>query len=79
MNELNSKEELIAALNDARERIKELTDALNGVMPYVITQVIACNGWKCRLSVCESCSFEAEEAAEKAEIAYKTAQQLLGE
>jgi hypothetical protein len=61
-------------LSEENERLQAhnamLLDAIKGVLPYVVTQVIACNGLKCREPICESCSIEPEEAAQRACDAY---------
>lgn len=56
---------------------KMLVEALNGVMPYVVTQEVACHGLKCRESVCSSCSFDWEDAVAKAKKAYSAANEAL--
>lgn len=40
--------------------------ALEGVMPWVVTQEFACHGMKCREALCQSCNYETEKAAENA-------------
>lgn len=44
----------------------QLIALLRKITGYAVTQVVACNGLKCREPLCESCSFDAEEAAQKA-------------
>jgi hypothetical protein len=53
-------------LEDSQKREKMLREAILGIMPWVVTEVIACNGLKCRQAVCESCSSGAQENAQKA-------------
>lgn len=67
------KEQL--ALRDLE--IVDLRKALNGILPFVVTQVVACNGLKCRESVCESCSINAEQSAQEARNKYETAHKAL--
>lgn len=59
------------------EQRDELLDALKTVMPYVVTEVIACHGLKCRESICESCNPKAEESANKAGAAYQAANAVI--
>ena len=59
------------------DQLKVAREAIECVLPWVVTQVVACNGLKCREPVCESCSSDADEAAERACAAYKTAQEAL--
>lgn len=56
-----------------QQLIAQLLGALNGVMPYVVTQEVTCHGLKCRESVCSSCSFDWEDAVTKAQEAYVAA------
>ena len=56
---------------------KDLLEALKAVMPYVVTQVVACHGLKCRESVCESCTHDAEGNADKALYAYQAASKAI--
>lgn len=59
---------------DAEQRARQLSEALDlnamqqealeEVLPFVVTQVVACNGLKCREAVCESCFFDADKAAQ---------------
>lgn len=62
-----------------RERVRVLEDALRGVLPWVVTQEVACNGLKCREDVCMSCNSDSAEAAEKACDAYGIARAALGD
>lgn len=59
----------------------KLRTALLGVIPWVVTQSVACGGMKCRENVCISCSGEddAEESAQIALNAYTTATAALKE
>ena len=56
---------------------KTLRDALDGVLPWVVTQEVACQGMKCREPVCMSCNSDSEEAAERASTAYQAAREAL--
>lgn len=56
---------------------KDLLDAIKAVMPYVVTQVVACHGLKCRESVCQSCTHDAEGNADKACAAYQAASEAI--
>lgn len=47
-----------------------LQKAMKNVLPFVVTQVVACNGLKCREVVCESCFTDAPAAVERACNAY---------
>jgi hypothetical protein len=51
-----------------RKERDELTAALEGVLPWVVTQTVACHGMKCREPICLSCTDEAE-AEENAKTA----------
>lgn len=55
----------------------ELLAVLEGVLPWVVTQEVACHGLKCREPVCMSCSSDSEEAAEKATYAYEEARAVI--
>jgi hypothetical protein len=52
-------------------QIKALREALEGVLPYVLTNYFRCNGDKCRHPTCESCCGEdfAESQSDKANLA----------
>lgn len=54
-----------------------LLDALKNVLPWVVTQEVACNGLKCREAVCMSCDSDSEANAEKAAQAYAVANQAI--
>lgn len=56
-----------------RERIKLLEDALRGVLPWVVTQEVACSGLKCREPICMSCDSDSEANAQLACDAYGAA------
>jgi hypothetical protein len=60
-----------------RERVAVLEQALRGVLPWVVTQVVACNGLKCREDVCMSCNSDAEDNAQLACNAYGAADAAL--
>jgi hypothetical protein len=57
--------------------IEQKDAALKGVLPFVVTQVVACHGLKCREAVCESCSTDADVAAQNACNAYGVANSAL--
>ena len=57
--------------------IEQKDAALKGVLPFVVTQVVACHGLKCREAVCESCSTDADVAAQNACNAYGVANAAL--
>ena len=59
------------------EGAEKLRDALRGVLPWVVTQVVACNGLKCREDVCMSCNSDAEDNAQLACNAYAVADAAL--
>ncbi len=75
----NEIDYLSRQLEDSRKRVKTLREAIAGLMPWVVTQVVACNGLKCRELVCESCSFDAEENAQKACDSYSAASEALAD
>lgn len=56
---------------------KQLLAALKSVLPWVVTQEIACNGLKCREQVCMSCSFDSEKSAQLASNAYAVAAEAI--
>lgn len=56
-----------------KEERDELLDTLKEVLPWVVTQEVACNGLKCREAVCQSCNSDSEESAQKAWDAYAKA------
>jgi precorrin-6B methylase 1 len=72
-------EDLRRQLEDNRKRVKMLREAIAGLMPWVVTQVVACNGLKCRALVCESCSCDVEENAQKACDSYSSANKALAD
>lgn len=59
------------------QQVEELVGVLENVMPWVVTQEVACHGMKCREPVCMSCSSDSEEAAEKATYAYEEARSVI--
>lgn len=61
------------------ERVEALEKALRGVLPWVVTQVVACNGLKCREAVCMSCDSDAEDNAQLACDAYAAADAAMKE
>lgn len=58
--------ELQKTITDTREAWKE-------VAPYVVTQLVACNGLKCGELVCGSCDLDAEKNVEIAREKYAKA------
>lgn len=52
---------------------QQLLAALKTVLPWVVTQEIACNGLKCREPVCMSCSFDSEKSSQQAAADYAVA------
>lgn len=64
-------------IKQLEQRDRVLVDAAKGVFPYVVTQVVACHGLKCREAVCESCSEGADEAAQEASNRYHNLQQAI--
>jgi hypothetical protein len=56
-----------------------LREALEGVLPYVLTNYFRCNGDKCRHPTCESCCGEdfAESQSDKANLALSKAKAAL--
>lgn len=64
-------------LSEANARNAMLVEALSGVLPYVVTQEVACHGMKCREPVCQSCSSDSDIAAQKACDAYAKASQTI--
>ncbi len=72
-------EDLRQQLEESRKSVKKLREAIAGLMPWVVTQVVACNGLKCRELVCESCSCDAEENAQKACDSYSLANEALAD
>lgn len=76
-SEIEANAALIARAPEMAEEIEqlkqhrdELLEALQLVLPWVVTQEVACNGLKCREKVCQSCNSESEAAAERACAAY---------
>ena len=65
--------------NQLREQRDELLKALATSMQHIVTNVVACNGLKCREAVCMSCNGEedAEVAAKAAFDAYVAAGNLI--
>lgn len=64
---------------ELEDKVKRLSEMLLRIMGHTVIQVVACNGLKCREPVCESCSFDAEEAAQKAANDVGEARALLAE
>lgn len=56
-----------------------LRDAAKGILPYVLSEYIHCNGDKCRHPTCASCNGEdyADEQSSKADKAWKTLEAAL--
>jgi len=54
-----------------------LREALRGVLPWVVTQEVACSGLKCREAVCMSCSYDSEVNVQRACDAYAAAEGAL--
>ena len=69
------------ALTDAEAKLALAREALEGVLPYVMTQAVGCHGDKCREPWCYSCNEEddAYRAADTAKVAMKTARACLAE
>jgi hypothetical protein len=67
----------VSAERDAR--IKLLEDVLRGVLPWVVTQEVACHGLKCREAVCMSCDSDSAANVELACDAYGAARAALGD
>ena len=76
---LGSQENLAAYARRMTIQRDELLAALKDVLPWVVSQRVACHGMKCREAVCESCSGEesAEESVGLACIAVANAQQTI--
>lgn len=59
-------------MNDKQERVEServnerLLEALKTVLPWVVSQEVACNGLKCREAVCMSCNPDSEDASQQA-------------
>lgn len=72
--------DLQARLEAERAQNAKLREALEGVLPYVVTASIGCHGYKCRMPWCFSCydDEDAEQAAISARSAYQTARATLG-
>lgn len=64
-------------IDELAAQVEVMREALQNVLPFVVTQVVACHGLKCREAVCESCSIDADAAAQKACDAYGEARQAL--
>jgi hypothetical protein len=64
-------------LQSSREDVERLANELRNVLPWVVTQEVACNGLKCREAVCMSCNMDAAENAEKASQASIKASEAL--
>lgn len=84
LREINSalcRKSNLYVIENARleERIKVLEDALRAVLPWVVTQEVACNGLKCREAVCMSCDSDSEANAQLACDAYAAARAALGD
>lgn len=65
------------AVEPLTERITVLENALRQVLPWVVTQEVACNGLKCREAVCMSCNSDSKDNAQKACGAYAIAHDAL--
>jgi len=76
-SESMTHEDAIEHVNALAAENKVLREALEGVMPWVVTQEFACHGMKCREALCQSCSTETEEAAERAIAASSVAYSVL--
>jgi hypothetical protein len=72
--QLARRDERIAVLEQDNHRVLM---ALKGVMPWVVTQEVACNGLKCREPICMSCSPDSEESARLAQAANAVAAELI--
>jgi len=80
-----SWEELSVYWKAEAERLRQpaqsdvLRGALEGVLPYVLTNYFRCNGDKCRHPTCESCCGEdfAESQSDKANLALSKAKAAL--
>ena len=66
LHEYDSRAALLTEVGELVRDAENLRSALKGVMPWVVVQEFACHGMKCREALCQSCSFETEEAAERA-------------
>jgi hypothetical protein len=68
-----------ADLIDMPTQSNVLREALEGVLPYVLTNYFRCNGDKCRHSTCASCFGEdfAESQSDKANLALSKAKAAL--
>ena len=62
---------------ELRAQVERLREALQGVLPWVVTQEVACNGLKCREDVCMSCNSDSEANAQLACDAYAVARAAL--
>ncbi len=71
---LAAEDDTISVLKSQRD---QLLAALEAVLPWVVTQEIACNGLKCREPVCMSCFDDSEQSAENAADAYQLAEQAI--
>jgi hypothetical protein len=58
---------------------KMLTETIEKLLQYIVTETIHCNGNKCRLSVCESCFPDADEAVERNVKMIAQVRTMLGE
>lgn len=66
-----------AAVAREPETVRVLREALEKVLPCVVTQEVACNGMKCREAVCMSCFGNSESNAQLACDAYAFASAAL--
>lgn len=70
-------EDAVSDMQELARQRYELLAVLESIMPWVVTQEVACHGLKCREPVCMSCSSDSEEAAEKATYAYEEARAVI--
>lgn len=57
----------------AEKQVRVLREALEAVLPWVVTQEVACHGLKCREAVCMSCDSDSEANVQLACDAYGVA------
>lgn len=69
----------VEAIELLQNQKQQLIQVLANVLPWVVTQAIACNGLKCREAVCLSCTDEetVDENVDKSCEAEYAARQLL--
>lgn len=75
-DEIVSQRKQIEAL---QAQVGVLKEAFKNVLPWVVTQTVACHGMKCRELVCLSCTeeTEAEQNAQEACDRYREAKQAI--